>query len=495
MRKRDIIGFGVVILLILMIMCMPVCASVDPETVEFTLTPGESVTEEKDVCIPDVPAKADVLFSFDLTGSMGGILDTAKANGVDIITGLESTGVDIEYGVSSHMDYVGYYESCEYYGTYGDASWGDYPYSLDQSITSVVLDVTNAINGLSLGNGADGPEDYTRVFYESYADENTGWRTGAKKVMVHFGDSVPHDCNLEEGIPVDPWTTGVDPGRDGLAETGDDLDLLTVLAGMDTNNVILIECHTSDWDQAYWTYWTGLTGGTLEFTGSASLVDDVVAAVTEGLTIPEVTNVHFEAESPFEDWIDSDWSYSGPTDECIDDIPITITVPEGTECGDYTFTVSAVDEDGVSYGDQEVTIHVPCVIPVDVDIKPGSCPNAFNRGEKGVLPVAILGSDMVDVSEIDPETVLLEGVAPIRWSIGDTGAPVPCDDECEPCECWQGYPDGFLDLNLKFESPAIAATSVVTGATVKGDPVPLTITGALFDGTEITGVDCLWIVK
>jgi len=497
MKKSKIIGLGVMLTLVLFIISIPVAASLDPDSVELTLMPGDSATEEKDVCIPEVPAKADVLFSFDLTGSMGDILGTAKSNGIDIITGLDGTEVDIQYGVSSHMDYPDYYSSCGYSTTYGDASSGDYAYSLDQPITAVVLDVTNAINGLTLGYGADGPEDYTRVFYESYADPATGWRAGAKRVMVHFGDNVPHDCNLNAGIYPDDsiWTTGVDPGRDGIAGTADDLVLLTVLNDMAANNVMLIECHTSNWDEDYWTYWVGITDGDLKFTGSASLVADVIAAVVEGLTTPEVTNVHFEAESPYGDWIDSDWSYSGETDYCEDDIPLTITVPEGTTCGDYTFTVSAVDEAGVSYGDQEVTIHVPCVIPVSVDIKPGSCPNAFNRGEKGVLPVAILGSDMVDVSEIDPETVLLEGVAPIRWSIGDTGAPVPCDGECEPCECWQGYPDGFPDLNLKFASPAIAATSAVTGATVKGDPVPLAITGELLDGTPITGGDCLWIVK
>jgi hypothetical protein len=313
--------------------------------------------------------------------------------------------------------------------------------------------------------------------------------------MVHFGDNVPHDCNLEEGISGLSWTTGADPGRDEIMGTADDLDLQTVLNGMASNNVMLIECHSSNWDQVYWTYWVGITGGDLEFTGSSELVTDVIDAVTEGLATPEVTNVHFEAESPYESWIDSDWSYSGPTDECIDAISITFTVPEGTDCGNYTFTVSAVDEDGVSYGDQVVTIHVPCFIPVAVDIKPGSCPNAFNRGDKGVLPVAILGSEEVDVTMIDPDSILLEGVAPIRFAIEDVGAPLVCMDECESCACWQGYPDGFDDLTLKFDSPAIAATGVVTGATVKGDPVPLAITGALFDGTPIAGGDCLWVVK
>lgn len=490
MKQKTRIGLGVVLLLVLCMISIPVGASVVPDTVEFTLNPGETATESKDVCIPAVPAMADVLFSFDLTGSMGGILDTAKTNGIDIITGLEGTGVDIQYGVSSHMDYVGSYESCGYGPYYyGDASYGDYPYALDQSITSVVFDVTNAINGLSLGYGADGPEDYTRVFYESYADETTGWRTGAKKVMVHFGDNVPHDCNLEEGISGGTWTTGVDPGRDGSVGTSDDLDLQTVLDGMATNNVMLIECHTSTASQDHWLYWVGITGGTLEFTGSASLVDDVISAVTEGLTTPEVTNVHFEAVDPFDDWIDSDWSYSGPTDVCIDDIAIAFTVPEEVECGDYTFTVYVVDEAGVSYGEQEVTIHVPCVIPVYVDVKPGSCPNAFNTKQKGVTPVAILGTDKFDVTTIDPKSVMLNGIKPLRWSSQDVATPYMGTDNC----CWETRGDGYRDLVLHFDSKALAGT--LSGYTVKGDPIDVTITGSTWSGVSIEGTDCIWVVN
>jgi len=492
MKQTTRIGLGVVLLLVLCMISIPVGASVDPNTVEFTLNPGETATESKDVCIPAVPAMADVLFSFDLTGSMGGILATAKTNGIDIITGLEGTGIDIQYGVSSHMDYPDSYDTCGYSATYGDDGtygYNDYAYSLDQFITDDNSAVTTAINGLQTENGMDGPEDYTRVFYESYADTNTGWRTGAKKVMVHFGDNVPHDCNLEDGISGGTWTTGVDPGRDEIAGTGDDLDLQTVLGDMALNNVMLIECHTSTSYEAYWAHWVGITGGSLELTGSSGLVEDVIAAVTEGLTTPEVTNVHFEAESPFEDWIDSDWSYSGPTDECIDDIPIAFTVPEGTECGDYTFTVSVVDEAGVSYGEQEVTIHVPCVIPVYVDIKPGSCPNAFNTKQKGVTPVAILGTDEFDVKDIDPKTVRLNGIEPLRWSYQDVATPYTGTDNC----CWEMGGDGYRDLVLHFDSQALAGT--LSGYTVKGDPIDVTITGSTWCGASIEGTDCVWVVN
>ena len=61
-------------------------------------------------------------------------------------------------------------------------------------------------------------------------------------------------------------------------------------------------------------------------------------------------------------------------------------------------------------------------ITVNIDIKPGSCPNPLNVKAKGVLPATLLGTEDFDVTAIDPETICLtrEGyedyrVLPIRW--------------------------------------------------------------------------------
>jgi len=48
---------------------------------------------------------------------------------------------------------------------------------------------------------------------------------------------------------------------------------------------------------------------------------------------------------------------------------------------------------------------------VQIDIKPGSDPNSVNPRSNGVIPVAILGSDTLDVSTIDPATLIFTAVA------------------------------------------------------------------------------------
>ena len=46
------------------------------------------------------------------------------------------------------------------------------------------------------------------------------------------------------------------------------------------------------------------------------------------------------------------------------------------------------------------------VVPVDIDIKPGSFPNSINTKSMGKVPVAILGTEDFDVMTVDPYTVL-----------------------------------------------------------------------------------------
>jgi hypothetical protein len=135
-------------------------------------------------------------------------------------------------------------------------------------------------------------------------------------------------------------------------------------------------------------------------------------------------------------------------------------------------------------------------IGASLDIHPTSCPNPFNLAglgsgntngnAGGVLPAAIIGSDNFDVADIDPSTILLEGVAPIRTRIEDVNRPAG-DDECA---CTSEGPDGIDDLTLKFSRRLVAET---LGAVANNDVITLTLTGELNDGTPFTLTDCVII--
>jgi hypothetical protein len=191
--------------------------------------------------------------------------------------------------------------------------------------------------------------------------------------------------------------------------------------------------------------------------------------------------------------------------------PVTLTaentpanasfVDSGNGSGSFTFTpiysqsgiydVNFIASDG-DLADSElvqITVNSEVISVVQLDIKPQSCPNPFNTNAKGVLPVAILGTEDFDVIDVDPATVLLEGVAPLRWNLEDVSAPVDLKEDS--CSCANNKLDGYEDLTLKFDRQEIfTALQPVSD----GEQRVLTLIGMTYADTEIEGNDCVLII-
>ena len=128
-------------------------------------------------------------------------------------------------------------------------------------------------------------------------------------------------------------------------------------------------------------------------------------------------------------------------------------------------------------------------LPVPIDIKPESCPNPLNVKKKGVLPVAILGTEGFDVTRVDPASIRLVGVAPLRWDWEDVATPFEPYLGKEDCmeDCITDGPDGLLDLTLKFDVQEVVV-ALGLGVVEDGECLVLTLTGNLlpiFGGTSI----------
>lgn len=113
-------------------------------------------------------------------------------------------------------------------------------------------------------------------------------------------------------------------------------------------------------------------------------------------------------------------------------------------------------------------------VAVDIDIKPGSDPNSINLKSKGVIPVAILGSDSFDVTTVDVTTLEFgpDGASPAH----DLTDPVVYADHFQDVN-----EDGFMDLVCHFRTKDTGIGS-------------LDITATLTDGTIFTGDDSVNIV-
>jgi hypothetical protein len=135
-------------------------------------------------------------------------------------------------------------------------------------------------------------------------------------------------------------------------------------------------------------------------------------------------------------------------------------------------------------------------IEVPVDIHPTSCLNPFNVGQGGVTPVAILGTADFDVTQVDPGSVVLEGIAPLRWAYEDVATPFePFIGKIDPYDCTTDGPDGFMDLTLKYKTQELVEA---IGEVADGDVLVLSLTGALleeFGGIPIIGEDVIVILE
>ena len=134
----------------------------------------------------------------------------------------------------------------------------------------------------------------------------------------------------------------------------------------------------------------------------------------------------------------------------------TITLEAGSW---YAVTNSYVDYDYINVE--------PVVIPVLIDIKPGSDPNSINLKSNGVVPVAVLTSDDFDASTVDPATVLFADASPLRWTREDVDG------------------DGDGDLLFHFRTQELNLDENSTEAVLIGDTT---------DGLHIKGTDGVNIV-
>lgn len=112
---------------------------------------------------------------------------------------------------------------------------------------------------------------------------------------------------------------------------------------------------------------------------------------------------------------------------------------------------------------------------VSIDVKPGSDPNCFNINGHGVIPVAILGSQDLDVSNIDVTSLLFGGLeVRVRGNKGPL------------CSVELANGDSYLDLVCHFaDDPSNWTVGETDEASLKG---------TLLDGTDIEGTDSICVV-
>ncbi len=115
-------------------------------------------------------------------------------------------------------------------------------------------------------------------------------------------------------------------------------------------------------------------------------------------------------------------------------------------------------------------------ICVEVDIKPGSYPNAINLGSYGVVPVAIFSSETFDATTVDETSVELAGAGvAVR---GKSGKYMAHEEDVNG--------DGLIDLVVQVETENLDPDSFQDGLVF--------LTGVTSEGVQIEGWDEITIV-
>jgi hypothetical protein len=237
------------------------------------------------------PAHTDVMFVFDTTGSMSGALEESGKEIQAAMTQIGASLPDTQFGMATMADYStvnynGLPEEFEY-----SVGSTDQPWTLIAPISPNQSAVVENLQKLEADGGGDSPESYGRALFETDTNPAVGWRPGARGVIVLVADDVPHDNELNEGIPSELWfgnpfNTGVDPGADNTLGTGDDLDWQgTVLQrlAIDGKPLEYVDYHGEEAFFPYWQIWAGRTGGSaVKAEEEGSLIPKLVAAVISG---------------------------------------------------------------------------------------------------------------------------------------------------------------------------------------------------------------------
>jgi len=238
----------------------------------------------------DTPAHTDVMFLFDTSGSMGGVLNEAKTEIVGVMNHINETLPDVHYGVAEVRDYP--FSEAEAEGT-------EKPWKLDQALTPDTNAVKNAIEPLFAGFGGDNPESYGRALWETDTNPNVGWRDEARHVIVLVADNVPHDHELDEGIPeIDwavspPWDTGEEkagpwaiPGTQWTPATNLDFQSIMTELGLEGKPLEDVDFSGPSGYLPYWEHWAGLSGGHALGGASGNLAGSLTPLIETGATTP-----------------------------------------------------------------------------------------------------------------------------------------------------------------------------------------------------------------
>jgi hypothetical protein len=472
--------------------------TIDPTVNDLVLNAGDTFTESITVTVPASVgvSKVDVYFLADTTASMEPNLAAVQSGADSILTALAGLGFDMAFGVGNYKDFP--------------TSSAPYAFQHQLSPTTTASAVTAAIGTWSASGGNDGSEGQFFAL-DQLAEPpggTIGWRSGAKRILVWFGDAPGHDpiCSAISGLPSDITEASVTNKL--VAENITALAISTITGfpqGLDDDPT------SSAFDYSGICTIGGTAGqatriatatGGVHQTGidPTNLVTTIINLVTAATAIKNLSLVPTGATAPFVTSISPAGGYgplSGDKDHVLKfDVIFTGVMPCTDTAQVFTGTLDAV-ADGIVVAQKRVKITVPpckhsysvkfvCGIqqecPCDTPVvRPGAYATEINihnfknteaQIEKYVLPVVFVGAPVgreprvvepraKDSIVLPPNTATMDDC----YRIGELlfGAPVPSP---------MPLTIGFLEI---VSSQELNVTVVYTASDLKSNSISIDV--------------------
>ena len=324
-------------------------AAVTPAKFETSLNPGARDGYTLQVALTGLPrsyAPLDIVFLFDATGSMNNIIDTMRKNAVSILQQIKQANPNAAFAIASFGDYDIY-------------KGGGPVWTLNQNVTQDIASVVAGLERIQMVDGGDYPEAYGRALYEMIF---LNWRPGAQRYVILFGDAPAHDSDFYGK------DFGIDPGRDGIVGTADDLRFRDVVRQLSENKIRIIGIY----DQGSWSSRKPLSDETRlgfeylakETAGlavSVSSADEVPNAIRQGFAEVRPSVPVVRAADRYVSWLTITSGEPLDAKGLHYRFPVSVTPPIGTASGvyDIPLRVMAADAtDAVELGSSTIRVRI-----------------------------------------------------------------------------------------------------------------------------------------
>jgi len=179
----------------------------------------------------------------------------------------------------------------------------------------------------------------------------------------------------------------------------------------------------------------------------------------------------------------------GEEAQIVEDFMVTCEEPGSHDAlfSNEIMPADATDPD-LSNNEAEVTVTIECIIPVQINIHPGSFPNPINlKSKNGVVAVAILTTEVgeyglpvaIDATMVDPLSVHF-GPSDVLFDVEPPGGATEFHNQGhlqDTFELDESTKDGDTDMVLHFKAPETELEASDTEACVKGQ---INIGGMMF---------------